>query len=152
MSHGRFHDFNDADTGHCMEMRWRGWLFVTGDFVLIASAAAVAAVVMSQAHGFFGGFWIPSITGMAAGMAAAMVLGFAARPLLGSIETSVPVMLGGMASGMAVCLTMFVLHIGTVSAATLGLIAGAAVHAHLRRMETRVRTEGRAMLELEHGS
>jgi hypothetical protein len=152
MSHGRFHDFNDAHHGHCMEMMWRHWLFVTGDFVLIASASAVAAVVMSHAHGFFGGFWIPSITGMAAGMAAAMVLGFAARPLLGSIETSVPVMLGGMASGMAVCLTMFVLHIGTVSAATLGLIAGAAVHAHLRRMETRVRTEGRAMLELEHGS
>ena len=135
-----------------MEMMWRRCLFVTGDFVLIAAASAVAAVLMSYAHGFFGGYWIPSITGMAAGMAAGMVLGFAARPLLGSIETSVPVMLGGMASGMTVCLTMVVLHIGTVSAAALGLITGAAVHAHLRRLETRMRMKGRAMLEPEHGS
>ena len=144
--------FNRFDNGDCMEMRWRRWLFVAGDFVLIASASAVAAVVMSQAHGLFGGFWIPSITGMAAGMVAAMVLGFAARPLLGSIETSVPVMLGGMASGMAVCLTMFVLHIGAAGAAALGLITGAAVHAHLRRLEARMRVEGRAIVEVEHGS
>ena len=132
-------------------MMWRRWLFATGDFMLIASASAVAAVVMSRAHGFFGGFWISSITGMAAGMAAAMVLGFGARPLLGSIETSVPVMVGGMASGMAVCLMMFLLHVGAVGAAALGLMIGAAVHAHLRRLETRMRVEGRAMLERERG-
>ena len=143
---------NPSDHGDRLEMRWRRWLLVTGDFVLIASASAVAAVVMSQAHGFFGGFWIPSITGMGAGMAVAMVLGFAARPLLGSIETSVPVMLGGMASGMAMCLTMFVLHIGAAGAAALGLITGAAVHAHLRRLEARMRVDGRAIVEVEHGS
>lgn len=68
------------------------------------------------------------------------------------LKTALPVMLGGMASGIAVCLTMFVVHIGTAGAATLGLIAGAAVHAHLRRLETRMRRKGRAKLELEHGS
>ena len=135
-----------------MEMMSRRCLFAMGDFVLIASASAVAAVAMSYAHGFFGGFWAPSLTGMVLGMAAGMALGFAARPLLGSIETSVPVMLGGMASGMVVCLTMLVLHIGTVKAATLGLITGAAVHAHLRRLEARMRVEGHHMLETEHGS
>lgn len=127
-------------------------LFVTGDFVLIASTGAAAGVLVRYAHGFFGGFWIPSITGMAAGMAAGMALGFLARPLLGSIETSVPVMLGGMASGMTVCLAMFVLHVGTISAATLGLMAGAAVHAHLRRLETRMRNQGPGNLEPERGS
>ncbi len=121
----------------------RGWrhAFMAADFVLIAAVSVGTAVVMSRAHDSLDGFWIPAIAGMTAGMAAGMALGFIVRPFLGSIETTIPVMLGGMASGMAVCLAMFVVHVDAASASALGLLVGALIHARLRRIEARMRRE-----------
>lgn len=117
---------------------WRH-AFLVGDFVLITVVGAGTAALVSGAHALLHGFWAAALIGMVAGMAASASLAFVVRPLLGSIETTVPVMLGGMASGMAVCLGMFVTHMDTATAAVTGLVVGVIVHVYLRRVEARLR-------------
>lgn len=90
---------------------WR-FAFVAGDLLLVTIAAAGTALLMKAAHDAVASFWVAALLGMLAGMVASTALAFVVRPLLGSIETTVPVMLAGMLSGMVVCLAMIVSDLG----------------------------------------
>jgi len=114
-------------------LRRRRW-FAAGDFALITGIGALNGLIMSSAHGRLPGFWLATSAGMIAGWAAGALAALPFRPLLGSIETTVPVMVGGMAAAMSVCVAMAFSDVGLTAAATIGAVAASLVHLYLARL------------------
>lgn len=111
--------------------------FLIGDFLFLVVASATAGWMMQAAHGTIGAFVWAAAGGMTAGMVATSAISIALRPLLGSIETAIPAMLGGMLGGTAVCLWMAIAHLDAAAALVAGAGAGVIVFVHFRWLDHR---------------
>lgn len=92
----------------------RSFAFLAGDLALYVVLGIEAAFSMHLAHEHVAGVMAATLSGMVLGMLVATGTAFMFRPLLGSIETTVPAMIVGMAGGAVVCL--FMLTVGTPTA------------------------------------
>lgn len=98
------------------------WLF--GDAAALVLISALSAATMALSHAVANSSWLAVVVGMIAAMAVQMALAFAGSLVLGSIETQVPAMLGGMLAPMAVCLVSPVTHLTVSQGALVGMAAG----------------------------
>lgn len=101
--------------------RSHGILFFFADFVFLVLASVGATLAMHMIHMLEWPFVLTSLIGMVAAMLVQTAMAFAAAPLLGSIETMVPSMIGAMLSPMSICL----LHLfGCESTWMMAVVAG----------------------------
>lgn len=120
-------------TGLRCELRMSQVAFLFGDFALLVTIGAEAAVGMHVAHEFIPGVLTSTIVGMVLGMGAGMLTALVVRPVLGSIETAVPTMIGGMIAGLTVCLVIVVVgQISTAISVGLGAATGIVLFSMLR--------------------
>lgn len=92
---------------------------------LLVAVGTEAAVAMDLAHDRIGNDIVSALAGMIGGMGASMVTALILRPVLGSIETTVPAMAGGMLCGFAVCVLLpLAAELDGPAAAALGAVAG----------------------------
>lgn len=106
-------------------------VFATGDLLLLIGSTTIAARTAAAAHQFIGSFVIAALVGMTLAMAVQMVIAALSAVLLGSIETMVPSMVGGMLATALICLGGLVMPIPHMHAVWLGAGTGVVTFAGL---------------------
>jgi hypothetical protein len=95
-----------------------------GDAIALVTVSGLAAAVMSLAHQVFGTLIVSVVLGMVAATVVQMVFSFVASFLLGTIETQVPAMVGGMLAPMGICAAGLLVHVPTHDAFAIGAAFG----------------------------
>jgi len=116
------------------EVKGRAWWQV-GDAAALLAATALSAATMAGAHQVTHSPWIAVVLGMVAATAVQMTFAFSAGMLLGSIETQVPAMLGGMLASMGICAAGAFIHVQVVDAVGIGTAIGLTVLLMLNRYQ-----------------
>lgn len=113
-------------------VKGRAWWQI-GDAAALLAATALSAATMAVAHQVTDSPWIAVTLGMVAATVVQMTFAFAAGLLLGSIETQVPAMLGGMLASMGICAAGAFIHVQVVEAIGIGTAVGLTVLLMLNR-------------------
>lgn len=104
-----------------------------GDATALIAVSGLSAATMALTHQVLESPLVSVLLGMVAATIVQMTFSFVASFLLGTIETQVPAMVGGMLAPMGVCATGLLVHVPAPEASAIGVAFGLALVLALER-------------------
>lgn len=122
------HSLRPVSAASGQQVWWR-----IGDATALIAVSGLSAATMALTHQVFESTVVSVLLGMVAATIVQMTFAFVASFLLGTIETQVPAMVGGMLAPMGICAAGLLVHVPALEAFAMGAVFGLALVLALER-------------------